>query len=101
MEIIKGHTLFKHLITLKKCLPTNIHDIIKDKIKKLNELGIAHSDLNKGNVMLKIDDQGNPIDAYIIDFGLSNTGYEEYKQVFYALDKSKSDKELLKFICKV
>ena len=68
----KGITLTKWLLD-NKLNETHIKKI-KNKIKKLHEMGITHQDLHEDNIL--VQKNKNSIDFFISDFGLS-----KYKKI--------------------
>ena len=55
--------------------------IIKNKIKKLHNLGIIHNDLHQNNIL--VDTKNNKVDFFISDFGLS----KNHKNMIKKLEK--------------
>lgn len=68
----------KNFYTLKKyCqkkdikIPASITEKVEKTLKKWHENDFYHRDLHARNVMLELDENGNPLEPYIIDFGSS------------------------------
>ena len=67
-----------------------IIDKVINTVNLLNENDIYHNDLHERNIMIKLDDDGNPLDVFIMDFGKASEdertstdnnvikGYEEF-----------------------
>ena len=93
----KGITLTKWLLD-NKLNETHIKKI-KNKIKKLHEMGIIHQDLHEDNIL--VQKNKNSIDFFISDFGLSKTKkdlFNNIKKYDYDLFKNFNNKLLFKSI---
>lgn len=61
------------------------------KVKLINEKGIAHNDLQGGNILIKRSNRGSGWEVNIIDFGNSTAsespidGFEDCKRLYYTL----------------
>ena len=91
----KGITLTKWLLD-NKLNETHIKKI-KNKIKKLHEMGIIHQDLHEDNIL--VQKNKNSIDFFISDFGLSKTKkdlFNNIKKYDYDLFKNFNNSYYLK-----
>ena len=52
-------------------LSNDLYEKLKGLVAILHENGISHYDLHEGNIVLKLDSEGVPIDIALIDFGNS------------------------------
>lgn len=91
----KGITLTKWLLD-NKLNETHIKKI-KNKIKKLHEMGITHQDLHEDNIL--VQKNKNSIDFFISDFGLSKNKkdlFDNLKKYDYDLFKQFNNTYYLK-----
>ena len=50
-------------------LPTDMIELLYQKVEKMHQAGITHGDLHLDNIMLRLDQNNQPIDIFLIDFG--------------------------------
>jgi predicted Ser/Thr protein kinase len=71
MEYVDGITLHKWIETASVANRKKAQTILQEKVQQLGQMGILHSDLHGGNIMVVPTAKGGVRDVVIIDFDLA------------------------------